>query len=405
MSKQLLLLYAYDDNNNLVHIDNAQKGNKYTCPSCGAELILRKSKIPEGQKYHKRNHFAHKGNSDNHCSESFLHKLFKEKCAEYINEKILKNENFFFEWKCEKCYEIHKGNLLKKTKKAVTEYHMGVCKPDIALLDENDKVVITVEIVVTHKPEPNTLQYYNDNKIACLQINVEDFIDCDNIETKLSHPDNVNICPNPTCKICGGITHNVKLVIAETTCWKCHNKMLSAFIHGINGTIIGKNILPTDFNKEELEIAKTLGANIQKRYSKEYGVNYFTNVCQHCNSAEGLLKHSIYDYYNLKRINEIDLENCKCFDCIDKNSLITKAKKIKDIQSKVEYLSRKLRNNDDVKKCPKCGNTLKLKSSKYGAFWGCKNFPRCKYTETISNDVIDKMYETKSLLPYEFFYN
>ena len=78
---KLLLPYAYDSNGNLVHIDNAQKGHKYTCPNCGAELLLKISKIPEGQKYHRRNHFAHKGNSDNHCSESFLHKLFKERCA------------------------------------------------------------------------------------------------------------------------------------------------------------------------------------------------------------------------------------------------------------------------------------------------------------------------------------
>lgn len=393
MSKQLLLLYAYDDNNNLVHIDNAQKGNKYTCPTCGAELILRKSKIPEGQKYHKRNHFAHKGNPENHCSESFLHKLFKEKCAEYINEKILKNEDFFFEWECEICHEKHKGNLLKKTKKAVTEYHMGTCKPDIALLNENGKVVITVEIVVTHKPEPNTLQYYNDNKIACLQINVDDFIDCDNIETKLSNPNKVNLCPNPICKICGGVTRNAKLVIAGTPCWNCHKEMMSAFIHSNNATFIEEFITPTDFNEEELEIAKRLGANIQKRYSKEYDVNYFTNVCQHCNSAEGLLKYSVYDYHFSRRIHEIDLENCKCFECIKKNSILTKVEKIKETQRKVDYLSRKLRNNDDVKKCPKCGNTLKLKSSKYGAFWGCKKYPYCKYTETVSDDVIDEMYK------------
>jgi len=77
---KLLLPYAYDSKRELVHIDQAKKGEKYTCPNCNAELSLRIGKIPEGQKYHKRNHFAHKGNSNNHCSESFLHKLFKEKC-------------------------------------------------------------------------------------------------------------------------------------------------------------------------------------------------------------------------------------------------------------------------------------------------------------------------------------
>ena len=81
---KLLLPYAHDINGNLVHIDDAQKGQKYTCPNCGVELLLKISKIPEGQKYHRRNHFAHKGGTDNHGSESFLHKLFKERCADLI---------------------------------------------------------------------------------------------------------------------------------------------------------------------------------------------------------------------------------------------------------------------------------------------------------------------------------
>lgn len=33
------------------------------------------------------------------------------------------------------------------------------------------------------------------------------------------------------------------------------------------------------------------------------------------------------------------------------------------------------------KKCPKCGGLLKLKSGKYGRFYGCMNYPSCGYTE------------------------
>lgn len=39
---ELLLPYAYDDDGNLVYIDNAQKEHKYTCPNCGAALHIRK---------------------------------------------------------------------------------------------------------------------------------------------------------------------------------------------------------------------------------------------------------------------------------------------------------------------------------------------------------------------------
>jgi len=30
--------------------------------------------------------------------------------------------------------------------------------------------------------------------------------------------------------------------------------------------------------------------------------------------------------------------------------------------------------------CPKCGGTLVLRSGKYGRFYGCSNYPRCRYT-------------------------
>lgn len=35
------------------------------------------------------------------------------------------------------------------------------------------------------------------------------------------------------------------------------------------------------------------------------------------------------------------------------------------------------------KECPYCGNTMKLRSGKFGEFWGCMSFPRCRYTENM----------------------
>lgn len=36
-----------------------------------------------------------------------------------------------------------------------------------------------------------------------------------------------------------------------------------------------------------------------------------------------------------------------------------------------------------VKRCPKCGNALKMRTGKFGEFWGCMSYPECKYTENI----------------------
>lgn len=31
--------------------------------------------------------------------------------------------------------------------------------------------------------------------------------------------------------------------------------------------------------------------------------------------------------------------------------------------------------------CPKCGKKLVLRNGKYGSFWGCSNYPNCKFTK------------------------
>lgn len=36
-----------------------------------------------------------------------------------------------------------------------------------------------------------------------------------------------------------------------------------------------------------------------------------------------------------------------------------------------------------VKRCPRCGNVLRKRNGRYGAFWGCMSYPECRYTENI----------------------
>lgn len=41
------------------------------------------------------------------------------------------------------------------------------------------------------------------------------------------------------------------------------------------------------------------------------------------------------------------------------------------------------RKNETVKRgrCPRCGGTLVLRKGKYGRFWGCSNYPKCRYIQ------------------------
>lgn len=53
-------------------------------------------------------------------------------------------------------------------------------------------------------------------------------------------------------------------------------------------------------------------------------------------------------------------------------------------QTIYEKLGEEIRNPSEeamrVKRCPKCGNALKLRNGKYGQFWGCTGYPDCKFT-------------------------
>ena len=53
-------------------------------------------------------------------------------------------------------------------------------------------------------------------------------------------------------------------------------------------------------------------------------------------------------------------------------------------QQVFEHLGEEMKNPSEdakaVKKCPKCGSMLKLRTGIYGEFWGCSGYPECKYT-------------------------
>ncbi len=52
----------------------------------------------------------------------------------------------------------------------------------------------------------------------------------------------------------------------------------------------------------------------------------------------------------------------------------------KHIQSIGERLTEKQMTIQEGK-CPRCGGELRLRNGRYGAFYGCSNYPKCNYTQ------------------------
>ncbi len=280
----ILYTVATDKNGNLIKAIDAEKGNVFFCTVCKTELILRKSgKKGKGT---KRPHFAHKTLTPNCTPETALHFVFKNLLAKKIQNHIDNRLPLNFNWECKYCYDQHSGNLLRKIKTVKVEHNLTVCQPDIALLDNDDKVFGVIEVVVSHKPEESVLKYYHDNNIILIQINLQSDQDIDKLENKVLKPDLVTTCFNPKCQKCGHFQHKTKMTIVDGECWKCHSTMKVAIIEG--GMEHGESTFgPNKFTKQEIEFARSKGVIIKQHYSKTENEKYLANTCAKCGSFAG----------------------------------------------------------------------------------------------------------------------
>ncbi|MDR2923972.1 MAG: competence protein CoiA [Treponema sp.] len=189
----ILNKFAQDNNGNIIHIKNALSGVDYYCPECKEKFILKKGDI-------RQHHFAH-NNSFSSCTgtgEGYLHKAFKKMLLNKIIEYIKEKKQLEIIYNCCICKQNHNFNILNGIYDAKDEYSMEICRPDIALITENGKVPIVIEIIDTHAPENSVFEYYMKENIILLLIKVDSIDDLENIDNKIKHPvvNNNLICPN-----------------------------------------------------------------------------------------------------------------------------------------------------------------------------------------------------------------
>lgn len=148
------------------------------------------------------------------------------------------------------------------------------------MLDSDGNVVIVIEVIVTHEPESEVLDFYNSKRIACLQIRIDSFDDCKKIEEKLSSPSTVNLCPTPSCRKCGK----------------------------------KKDHVFEDLTGNSIERVRATGVKLEPRYSKMADSVDVANICPHCNSMIG--KFHLHEYtMEGDPIEKVDLGYI-CGDCI-----------------------------------------------------------------------------------------
>ncbi len=97
----------------------------------------------------------------------------------------------------------------------------------------------------------------------------------------------------------------------------------------------------------------------------------------------------VYEEFLLKTIRNYrvevisdDLKN-DIFDYLKTMKMTNKNYSKEHIQN-IEHKKNKINLEKRPKTCPKCGNLLKERNSKYGSFLGCSNYPGCKFTIDIN---------------------
>ncbi len=172
---------------------------------------------------------------------------------------------------------------MKRINDVKLEYDLKDCKPDIALLDAENGIHSVIEIVVTHQPEDNALQYFRENSIILIKIILTSDEDMKRLLQSPIYLDEIDICLNQKCNRCGKYMHKSYLHIIDGYCWKCHAEMKVAIKGSIHNLIHG----PAKFTDKEINIARQHGVSITQKYSDTVKRRYLANTCLKCNGFAG----------------------------------------------------------------------------------------------------------------------
>ena len=260
----------------MVKASDANKQTDYHCPTCEKVFVLK-------QGTRKRAHFAHKTLTPNCTPESALHYGFKLLLAKKIQQSIDQKTPLDFRWECSFCGVLHTGNLVKKANSVQVEHNLGVCRPDLALLDVNGSPVAVIEVVVTHPPEEAALDYYAANSIPVVIFTLKSDKDLDRLEHQFLTADSVSICISPKCSKCGQPKQQKRLLIVKSSCWKCGEGMNVLSLE----TSFFYSLPLEDLSEDEIKIAAQNGVFLKKQYSRTTNSRYIANTCRKCNAFIG----------------------------------------------------------------------------------------------------------------------
>lgn len=131
---------------------------------------------------------------------------------------------------------------------------------------------------------------------------------------------------------------------------------------------------------------------------KGFNYNFATNAYEHIFKKQAIHTdetHHLKDLYTLQVYTSVSFYNNKSRDAgkdaihiiiYNDKGFTAGDGRVNRTQGWKENLEKRLNNWQGlVKWCIQCGHPLRLRTGKYGKFYGCSTFPNCGYTEKVKD--------------------
>ena len=206
-----------------------------------------------------------------------------------LRASTIQNEQLILNWNCNQCDYSNSGNLLEKVAFIEEEYTSEGCRPDIALFDEEKNLLAVIEIVVTHMPEESALEYYEENGIVLIQIELSSEEDLNIVEERITNPDIVDLCLRPKCPNYDKNRIARRILSHFGRCGRCYHQVERYDI--VIDSVFGKQV-SRNFTDSEIELVKSKRHNIRIGTDETKKEKYPYSVCLYCQRARNRYKRS-----------------------------------------------------------------------------------------------------------------
>ena len=151
----------------LVSPEEVERGDRsLTCSGCTNRMLVRKGQIMV-------HHFAHYPDFEDICSgETALHRAAKQAIHDGFNDAKASGRKYVLLHVCLGCRNYYNYDLTDQADRVVLERSLegSNIRPDITFLTGDGKPLITVEVVVTSPPSPETIEEYVRLEIPAFEV-------------------------------------------------------------------------------------------------------------------------------------------------------------------------------------------------------------------------------------------